>query len=254
MLQKTRSDNCTTARPRGSARKREPARAAATEPAPLFNYSEEEWSEIEAAARAVRGENLPKWARKRLLGEACWYLAARSLQANHRRAWQKAGSLADKLRQVISGMAERDLELLARAGFTAKDRQAHVSHEYREDFVVLDRFKDRTARYAEAYERYPTEGAHFDNPKFMFQFKVLLIWTELGGELRISRHPKHGNVQGPLARFFRAVTVPVMGALAPSPESLPDIIRRQSRFLAFEATPSGKSAVDDMHRDIHQLR
>jgi len=151
-------------------------------------------------------------------------------------------------------MAERDLELLARAGFTAKDRQARVSNNYREDFFVLDGFRDRAAANAEAFERYPTEGAHFDNPKFMFQFKVLLIWTELGGELGISRHGKYGTIQGPLARFFRAVTVPVMGALAPSPESLPDIIRRQSRFLAFEATPFGRSALDNMHREIHQLR
>jgi hypothetical protein len=57
-----------------------------------------------------------------------------------------------------------------------------------------------------------------------------------------------------LARFFRAVTVPVMGALAPSPESLPDIIERQRRFLAFEATPLGQSAMDNIHRDLHQLR
>jgi hypothetical protein len=152
-----------------------------------------------------------------------------------------------------AGDSRRNDEL-ARAGFTAKDRQARVSENYREDFDDLDRFRDRAAAYAEAHERYPTEGTHFDNPKFMFQFKVLLIWTELGGELRISRHGKYGTVQGPLARFFRAVTVPVMGALAPSPESLPDIIRRQSRFLAFEATPFGQSVMDDMHREIHQLR
>src|SRR5207249_3639079 len=98
MLQKTPSDDTATASRRGSARKRAPARAAATakKPVSLFNYSEEEWSEIEAAVQVVR-EDLPKWARKWLLGEVCWYLAARSLQTNHRRGWQKAASLAEKL-------------------------------------------------------------------------------------------------------------------------------------------------------------
>ena len=255
MLQKLPSDGIATASPQGSARKRAPAPAAATakKPVALFDYSEEEWSEIEAAVQAVRPK-MPKSARKWLLGEVCWYLAATSIQTNHRRPWQKATSLAEKLRQVISGMAERDLELLAKAGYSQKNRQAQVNAIYRDDLDLLDRFRHRAAKNARAYERYPTEGAHFDNPKFMFHFKVLLIWTELGGELRISRHPRHGTVQGPLARFFRAVTVPVMGASFSSLEGLPDIIERQKRFLAFEATPLGKSAIKDyMHRDLHEL-
>jgi hypothetical protein len=254
MLQKIPSDDTATANPRGRASKRAQAAVTTKKPVPFFEYSEEEWSEIEAAVQAV-GANMPKSARKWLLGEIRWYLAARTLETNDRRAWRKAASLNEKVRKVISGMAERDLELLARAGFKEKHRQAWVRDLYREDFVLLDSFRKRAEAQAEAYKRYPTEGAHFDNAKFMFQFKILLIWTELGGELGISRHPKHGTVQGPLARFFRAVTVPVMGTSAPSLETLPDIIERQRRFLAFETTPAGKSAMDgNMYRDIHVLR
>jgi hypothetical protein len=145
VLQKTPSDDCATANPRGNARKGAPSRATAPggKRASLFNYSEEEWSEIEVAIQVVRKGPLPKQARKWLLGEACWYLAARSLPTNHRRAWQKAEFLSDKLHQVISGMAERDLELLARAGFTAKDRQAQVSETYHEDFFDLERFSSK---------------------------------------------------------------------------------------------------------------
>jgi len=255
MLQKTPSYDCATANPRGSARKGAPARAAAPggKRASLFNYSEEEWSEIEVAIQVVRKGPLPKKARKWLVGEARWYLAARSQLINERRTWQKATLLAERLRQLIWGVAERDRQLMVRAGYSMKKSQATANIFYSEDLGAVARIRDSVEAVARGYERYPTEGAHFDNPKLMYQFKVLLIWTSLGGELRVSRHPKHGKVQGPLARFFRAVTGPVMGALTPSPESLPDIIERQKRFLAFEATPEGRFALknDFFHRDPH---
>jgi hypothetical protein len=61
---------------------------------------------------------------------------------------------------------------------------------------------------------------------------VLCTWTDLGGALKISRHPKTHAVRGPLARFFEAVARPVMRAQMPSLESLPDIVRRQKLELA----------------------
>jgi hypothetical protein len=71
-----------------------------------------------------------------------------------------------------------------------------------------------------------------NNSKMEYEFMVLSIWTSLGGKLKISRNSRTGKIDGPLARFFRVVTVPVMGTLAPSLESLPDIVQRQRRFIA----------------------
>jgi hypothetical protein len=61
-------------------------------------------------------------------------------------------------------------------------------------------------------------------PRVAFLFRVLEIWTQLGGMLRLSRHPRTNLVTGPLARYFAAATQPVIGG---SLESLPDIVRRQ---------------------------
>jgi hypothetical protein len=59
--------------------------------------------------------------------------------------------------------------------------------------------------------------------KTVYHSSVLDVWTELGGKLKFSRHPRTGKIKGPLARYFSAVTQPVHGG---SPESLPDIIKR----------------------------
>jgi hypothetical protein len=243
MLEKTPSGESATTSPRAkrSVRRRAPARAAATpeESSSLFNYSEEEWLAIETAIQAVRKGTLPKKIRKWLVGEARWYLADR-IHPNERREWEKAAFHVEKARQLISGIAERLLELFNKAGYAEKIGQAVVNRVFGEDLGDLTRIRDEAKETAELNKKGPINGAHFDNMKFMYVFKVLLIWTSLGGELKVSRHPRHGNIQGPLARFFRAVTVPVMGPSAPSPESLPEILRRQRKFLAFEATPQGR--------------
>jgi hypothetical protein len=243
MLERSLSgDNATTSS--GIKRSvRKPPAGTAEKPAALFNYTEEEWLEIEAAVQVVRKGPLPKKIRKWLAGEARWYLANRALPNDlWWRTWEEAVVQTEKTRQLISGIAEHHLELLNRAGYSKKRNLAVINRCYGEDLRALARIRDRAKEEAKS-EKFPTEGAHYGNPKLMYRFKVLLIWTFLGGELRVSRHPRHGNIQGPLARFFGAVTVPVMGESAPSPESLPDIIRQQKRFEAFEATPEGKLAL-----------
>jgi hypothetical protein len=62
----------------------------------------------------------------------------------------------------------------------------------------------------------------------MFHFRVLEVWTDLGGKLQISRHPTTGKIKGPLARYFAAATQPVLGG---SLESLPDILARQKKLM-----------------------
>jgi hypothetical protein len=244
MLTPSGESATTSPRAKRSVRRRAPGRAAATpeEPSSLFNYSEEEWLAIEAAIQVVRKRPLPKKIRKWLVGEARWYLADRN-QPNERREWQKASLHVEKARQVIFDIAARIRERYNEAGYAKKIGQSVFNRVFGQNLRDLTRIRDDAKETAEFNKKGPTNGAHYDNPKFMYEFKVLRIWTSLGGELRLSRHPLDGSIRGPLARFFRAVTVPVMGPSAPSPESLPEIVRRQKKFLSFEATPEGRRLV-----------
>src|SRR5262249_38094870 len=135
--------------------------------------------------------------------------------------------------QAMSILISQDNRFLKSAGFT-EDREG-VRH-----LTALADIRDAALG---TWEEPPPEAVHPHdrNPKFQFEYGIMLTWWVLGGELRVSRHPKTGKIQGPLARFFRAVTTPVMGPAAPSLESLPDIVRRgkewipgvESRALAF---------------------
>jgi hypothetical protein len=201
-----------------------------------FNYSEAEWSDIESAVHAVHNGPLPKRMREHLVGEARWYLAAKDYPTkpgHEQRAWRRIADRTERLWQDISALIGDHVNLLECAGCRKTDI-AKLRRYYEDDFGALSAIRNAARDFATLNQRYGAETKHFDNPKMMYEFKVLSIWTKLGGELRRSRHPRTKKIQGPLARFFRAVTVPVMGANAPSLESLPDIIRRQQRFVAFE--------------------
>jgi hypothetical protein len=70
-----------------------------------------------------------------------------------------------------------------------------------------------------------------DLPRMYYYRDLLRIWTrKIGGQLRFSRHPISGEPRGPLIRFLRAATGPVLGAEAPSVESLADAINREKRL------------------------
>lgn len=127
--------------------------------------------------------------------------------------------------QDISVLVEEHLQFLKNIGGTKRD-QLTVRRDYADNFHdPLCTARDNAREYAEP------EDPPFNNPRLTYEFEVLSIWTSLGGELKVSRHPRTGKIQGPLARFFRAVTIPVMGTSAPSLESLPDIVQRQRKLM-----------------------
>jgi hypothetical protein len=69
------------------------------------------------------------------------------------------------------------------------------------------------------------------DPQIIYFQCILFLWTHfLAGKLKFSRDPKSRRIQGPLVRYFVAVTAPVMKDAAPSLQSLPDIVRRQALF------------------------
>jgi hypothetical protein len=64
-------------------------------------------------------------------------------------------------------------------------------------------------------------------PSVVYLQRVLMLWTMFGCELGLSRDPSSGKIGGPLARYLRAVTVPVMGQDAPAAETYRHYVRRQ---------------------------
>src|ERR1700730_17411255 len=69
------------------------------------------------------------------------------------------------------------------------------------------------------------------DPQIVYFQHILWLWTDIfTGKPKLSRDPGSGQLRGPLARYFLAVTGPVMTDEAPSLESLPDIVDRQKSF------------------------
>jgi hypothetical protein len=144
-----------------------------------------------------------------------------------------------QLRNRVRLYLFEELEAPARAIHNKKRakrlaRAAKVSDSLPEDNVQLAVIKRQVQALI---DRARLAGSKIDdeypraNPRGWFQFHVLEIWTQLGGQLRISRHPTTGKVRGPLARYFAAATQPVPGYWG-SLESLPDILARQKLMMA----------------------
>jgi hypothetical protein len=77
--------------------------------------------------------------------------------------------------------------------------------------------------------------------------RIFRIWTEAGGTLEFSRHPKTNNStsrapQGPPVRYVQAVTSPVMGDDAPKLETIRSLIDREKRPRARDPVTRLRSA------------
>jgi hypothetical protein len=136
----------------------------------------------------------------------------RNLELKH---WTKIGKLADAL--------TLELDWLAHNTVNAPDPDDETHKPYDEQLQALMKIR------VMARGRMVNSGGRIDDgypkttPKAKYHSEVLDVWTELGGKLKFSRHPRTGKIKGPLARYFAAITQPVHGG---SPESLPDIINR----------------------------
>ena len=197
----------------------------------LFDYSKEEWSKIEAATQSIRtAAALPDDARAELLRSARVYLA-RMVHPNpvQHRKWRKVIRQTEGLRHALAAAIELDLRHLGECGLE-KELLAENAEYLQRPFEDLSVIQDFAEEMAEMVQRRPPELRHYDVPRMIYEWEILEVWIALGGQLGISRHPRTGKVQGPLARFFRAVTVPVMGASAPALETLRDVIARHERI------------------------
>jgi hypothetical protein len=191
-----------------------------------FDYSEAEWNEIEASIRDLR-DGAHAGIRHHLSYGAQQYREdvrkkerlrrAREWHMRHAKQWKKVARLAEQtlesLRIVSSG---------------------HPTEHWNCSLEMLENLSREAAGFGNTYNK---EDAKLDppwlsKPREAYVDLVLNTWCELGGQLRISRHPRSEKVQGPLARYFLAVARPVLGTAMLSLESLRDIIDRQKRKMA----------------------
>jgi hypothetical protein len=213
---------------------------------PNFDYSQAEWAEIEAAAQVIRKGPFPKKMRDSLRAAACVYVSemARAQDGQTARElkkrWQKIAGSSEKLHDDLSACMEDLLCEISRKGSRTADEKGMMTWLDAISFNLglLPTIAERAAHY---FERHHDKS----NPRLRFQSKILEVWVRLGGKLKISRHPKTQEVRGPLARFFFNVARPVMGAAAPSPDSLRDIVERQKirmgEIAIFTEKPAGLS-------------
>jgi hypothetical protein len=179
-----------------------------------FDYSENEWAKIEQSLQCLHPDQTALHNARRCL-EIC---------ANHYllSPFEKSEikELTRSCEKIIkqSNNLRSDLELLANYLLPSNGllRVQNLCKELSEVPTALWFFQ--------------TLGRPKVNPRSWYQFRVLNVWTDLGGKLRISRHPIKKCVTGPLARFFSAATQPVLRST--SVETLPDVLERHGRLDA----------------------
>jgi hypothetical protein len=181
------------------------------------------WYGIISRLRVIR-ERLEECARR---------YRSRMLQpklAQRRRSWQQIERQCEKLKRAFSICAEQRLADL-RADWPP-EAVANVGALYDRQVKALVELQDIATAHVDFYVPrgnydfdYLQLGFDMNKPQWKFQFAILEMWVRLGGKLRFSRNSR-GEISGPLARYFFAVTRPVMGPSTPSPETFRKIVAR----------------------------
>jgi hypothetical protein len=196
-----------------------------------FDYSPAEWSNIEEPIRAI-GQSLPNEVREALVKSARRYRARAHVRMQpwpkERRDWQRIVQLSERLHQLVSVRVQGVVDYWNISG--APENAERLRRTLKDPLKGILQIK----LVAKDILDHASKTDH--RPAQIFQSYVLTIWTHLGGKLQSARHPATHKPQGPLIRFLRAVTIPVMGASAPSLESLPAIIRRRKRAEGISLT------------------
>jgi len=194
-----------------------------------FDYTDEQWAGIERSLLHLKPDQAAlERARNELVGAARINLVEllddalgrRNIEKCTTKEWARIAELSDDLLRSLTRVARFD-------GLGSPPGRQPGVEPYKDESLAVARLN------ATAVGR--LAGTKIDDgfPKATrrqwFYFHVLHVWTELGGELRFSRHPTTGKIKGPLARYFTAATQPVCGG---SLESLRDILKRQEPMLA----------------------
>ena len=193
-----------------------------------FDYTDEQWADIErsllhlqpdqAALERARNE-LVQAARINLSELRDDALGRRNLEKCVAKEWARIKKLSDDLLGSLTRVATFE-------GLDSPPGRQPAVEPYKDEQLALAKLKSMAAA---RLARPNDDGFPEATRRQWFHFHVLHVWTELGGELRFSRHPTTRKIKGPLARYFTAATQPVCGG---SLESLRDILKRQESMLA----------------------
>jgi hypothetical protein len=227
-----------------------------------FDYSEAEWDEIEAEVAAVRKTRLSAAERALLIEAAQKYIhkavereAGTYAPPNARaRSWAKVGELCSQLCDALeaAGRNRYDDDWRSKAAVALQgERSLVLGRQLNQDLNLINLEKnDGTLSIGDMVEllvRLKVEAEDLAKPLFwsvsrmtswtgrlepqvVFFQRILLLWTDFGGKLKLSRDPDTRQNRGPLVRYFLAVIRPVMKDKTPSLQSLRDIVRRQAKF------------------------
>jgi hypothetical protein len=206
-----------------------------------FDYTTEEWAKVAASLRPLSAADpqMIEKVRLHLVRSARSYFLqmangpGKKQQKKWRlKHWTKVKNLADALMSEFFWLKRDSL------AHGPPDPSGRERHPYQEQLLALMEISEMAAHHTtnrNTTNRNTTNRKRIDDGypegtlKSWYQFAVLEVWTELGGKLKISRHPIKGKIKGPLVKYFSAVTEPVHGG---SPESLPDIIKRHEALKA----------------------
>ena len=194
-----------------------------------FDYTDEQWADIERSLLHLKpGQAALENARNELVQAARIHLSELLDEAlGHRNIEKWIAKECTRIKKLSDDLLA-SLTRVARFEGLGNPRPGSqpAVEPYKEEQLAVARLKAMAvARLARPND----DGFPEATRRQWFHFHVLHVWTELGGELRFSRHPTTRKIKGPLARYFTAATQPVCGG---SLESLRDILKRQESMLA----------------------
>ena len=148
--------------------------------------------------------------------------------------WSKVSRLAEELLEAILDAEDINNPLLTRVEILRDfdfSPSEHQQKEAQELLAILGRLstESRAEERGLALAIADRKGGR-DRYREFFYCDVLHIWTELGGFLTPTSRTSTG---GPLARFFNAAIVPVLGE-ALTVETMRDVVGRQRKRIKGE--------------------
>ncbi len=209
-------------------------------------YTETQWSEIERSIAHFKLSSSDRDAiRSRLEMAVDVFIRGdfhnpdrEACEKRARQQWAKIEKLSNELRELLAFRSRKETQ----GGPPSSDCK-RAPDRYRDIQAVLLGLTAIAKGRQEAQTVLETMASGKRAPRAWYLYAVLSAWTDVGGALRISRHPLTGRISGPLARYFAAVTQPIIGG---SIESLPDIVARQKiRMADLVCRKAGSETADD---------
>lgn len=177
-----------------------------------FEYSDQEWAEIELSAQPTLKGPLTEEVRQCLCRAGNVYLILHSTGEEFLKE-HKLTFVANW--ENIGGLAAELFEQLSEANARSADQR-----KYRRLLKALAKLRDDA----------PILSAKSPplSPREDYYREILGVWVDkLGGELQVSRGTVTHKLSGPLVRFFQAVTRPVLATEAPALETISRIVKRE---------------------------